>query len=312
MNWTTVVNTYLAQRRQLGYTLESEGRLLLDYALFADKKKASQLSVSQALQWANHAPSGSRIAIARRFSILRPFSRYLCSMGLSSEVLPTKLIGPTHRRLPPFIFSDDDITQLMVLAESLIPIAGLRAISMRTLIGLLASTGLRPGEAVRLQRKAVNLKHGEINVLQSKGWRQRIVPLAPSTVRALQAYEAFRDNLTPVDQNGAFFLLDNGGSMNIQTVDYAFRILRGKLGLSRQINGRAPRLYDLRHSFVCRRVLAWYKTGEDVNRLMPQLSRYLGHKKIGDTYWYLSIIPELMACVSERFSSCLQVQGDEL
>lgn len=312
MSWATVVNTYLAQRRQLGYTLESEGRSLLDFALFADKEKAPQLTVSLALQWANHAPSGSSIAIARRLSILRPFSRYLCSMGLSMEILPTKLIGPTHRRLPPFIFSDSDITQLMVLADNLTPIAGLRPVSMRTLIGLLASTGLRPGEAVRLQREAVDLEHEELNILQSKGWRQRIVPLAPSTVSALQAYERVRDRLAPTDQSSAFFLLDDERPMDIRAADYAFKLLRRKLGLCQQINGREPRLYDLRHTFVCHRVLTWYKAGEDVNRLMPQLSRYLGHKKVGDTYWYLSVIPELMACVSEQFSSFIQAQGGEL
>ena len=104
MNWAGIVETYLSQRRRLGYALTIEGRSLQNFSQFAEQKQVSELTVSVALQWANRAPSGSQIAIARRFALLRPFSRYLYTMGLSARILPTKLIGPTHRRLPPFVF----------------------------------------------------------------------------------------------------------------------------------------------------------------------------------------------------------------
>jgi integrase len=151
MNWTALVESYLAQQRQLGYSLLSEGRYLQDFALFAEQQRESMLTIELALCWANQAHSGSDIAIARRFCVLRPFSRYLCAHTMGSVVLPSHFLGPTHRRLPPFIFTDSDISRLMAAADKLIPVNGLRPTTIKTLIGLLASTGLRPGEAVRLR-----------------------------------------------------------------------------------------------------------------------------------------------------------------
>ncbi|NQX90336.1 MAG: tyrosine-type recombinase/integrase [Halioglobus sp.] len=231
-------------------------------------------------------------------------------MGFRAVILPTKFNGPTHRRLAPFIFSEKDIIQLMRAAENLAPIGGLRAASMQTLMGLLASSGLRPGEAVRLQNTAVDLDHQELSVLQSKGWRQRIVPLSMSTVKALRHYVAIRDCAIANNKHGAFFLLDDGRAMDIGSADYAFKVLRKQQGFEQAIPRRSPRLYDFRHSFVCHRILAWYQAGENVNRLLPILSRYLGHKKVSDTYWYMSVIPELMACVSQRFADFLNIDNE--
>jgi integrase/recombinase XerD len=141
MNWTALVSAYLVQQRQLGYSLLSEGRYLQNFALFAEQQTSEPvMTVELALCWANRAPSGADIAIARRFCVLRPFSRYLCARVIGSVVLPSHFIGPTHRRLPPFIFTESDICRLMAAADKLIPINGLRPITIKTLIGLLAST----------------------------------------------------------------------------------------------------------------------------------------------------------------------------
>jgi integrase len=301
MSWTTLVGSYLAQQRQLGYSLLSEGRYLLDFALFAEQQASElALTIELALCWANRAHSGSEMAIARRFGVLRPFSRYVCAHTIGSVVLPTHFLGPTHRRLPPFIFTELDLSQLMTAADKLIPINGLRPTTIKTLIGLLASTGLRPGEAVRLKRQDVSLHERQIIIHKSKGWLRRVIPISPSVVDALCAYTIFRDQLDPLDQSDAFFEFDNYRPLDIRAADYAFHVLRKATGLHSQVNGRQPRLYDLRHTFVCRRVIAWYKSGEDVDCRIAQLSRYLGHKKVSDTYWYLTAIPELMACAANK------------
>jgi len=144
---------------------------------------------------------------------------------------------------------------------------------------------------------------------RSKGWQRRIVPLTPSTIEALREYELVRDCHEPTIQSEAFFLLDHSRPLDISAADYAFGVLREKVGLSLKINGRRPRLYDLRHTFICKRVLTWYEAGENVDRLIPQLSRYLGHKKVSDTYWYISSIPALMACAAERFAKSSLTAG---
>lgn len=205
MNWTLLVESYLAQQRQLGYLLVSEGHCLHDFAQFAARQETTPaLTIELALNWANLAPSGSDIAIARRFSTLRPFSRYLYINGHGSVVLPSHFIGPTHRRLPPFIFTDSDIIRLMDATNQLLPVNGLRKTTIKTLIGLLASTGQRPGEAVRLRCQDVNLNEGEITINYSKGWKQRCIPISPSTVDALSAYATERDQFNPHSLTGFF------------------------------------------------------------------------------------------------------------
>lgn len=310
MNWTSLVKSYLDQRRELGYQLNSEEQQLLNFASYADEKNFSQpLTIPLACEWASLAPSGSAIAIARRTSALRPFSRYLSFINPAYPVLPSRLMGPTHRRLPPFIYSNNDIDGLLAACSSLFTITGLRPITMHTLIGLLLTTGLRPGEGVRLKNDNVNLNSGELIINNSKGWRCRIIPIMESTIKALTAYQDKRNQLIPVSLSDAFFVTDKGKSMNIMAADYSFKLLRKQLKLENQNNSRSPRLYDLRHTFVCRRVLSWYKENVDINCVMPQLAQYLGHKKIGDTYWYIQSTPALMECATFKFNRYLDNAG---
>ena len=310
MNWTFLVESYLAQKRRLGYSLVSEGRYLQGFADFAGEQgDGITLSVSLALRWANLAPSGSDISIARRFCLLRPFSRYLNSLGYDSIILPAHFIGPTHRRLPPYIFSDAEITELMEAANQLFPTNGLRPATMKAFVGLLASTGLRPGEAVRLRCEDLTLEFGEITIRNSKGWKERQIFLSPSSIEALKLYVNFRDRFNASGQVEAFFQLERGRALDIRAADYAFGLLRDAIGLSTKLNDRRPRLYDLRHTFVCRRVIAWYQSDEDIDCRVAQLSRHLGHKKVSNTYWYLTAIPELMACATKRFAGTLSLRG---
>lgn len=305
MSWKSLVEAYLIQKRQLGYSLLSEGRYLQSFACYAEQQQEETvMTVALALRWANLAPSGSNIAIARRFSVLRPFSCYLSNLGDGSVILPTHYIGPTHRRLPPYIFSQVEIIQLMEATKRLYTTKGLRPLTMKTLVGLLASTGLRPGEAVRLMIQDVNLRSGEIIIHHSKGWKQRQIPLSCSTVNALKYYSEFRDEIiTSLHPTDAFFQTDCHQPFNIRSADYAFGLLREELKLSVKFNGRYPRLYDLRHTFVCQRLIAWYQAGVNIDSRIAQLAYYLGHKKVSNTYWYLTAIPELMAFAAKHFNT---------
>jgi integrase len=309
MNWVNVIEAYLAKQRQLGYSLVSEEQYLLSFARFAEQSCETELTIKLALCWANLAPSKSHIAIARRFSALRPLSRYLSEQGHSNIILPTHYVGPTHRRLPPFIFSDADVLQLMSAAAKLFPSNGLRPITIKTLIGLMVSSGLRPGEAVRLQCQDVCFNDGALTIQNSKGWRKRIIPIARSTVIALKSYDRIRRKHNPFSKTGAFFEFDDAQALNIRAADYAFQLTREAAGLMEGLNGRSPRLYDLRHTFVCKRVTQWYEQGENVDNRVVQLSCYLGHKKVSDTYWYLTAIPALMAQAANRFTACERSGG---
>jgi len=301
MNWLELVDSYIDQKRKMGYKLISEARYLQEFAAFAQRQEASQLSVSMALSWANMAISGSDIAISRRFNILRPFSKYLVNCNLDAVILPTHYVGPTHRRLPPYIYSDDEIIELMNAASNLVPTNGLRPITMRTLIGLLTSTGIRPGEAIRLKTEDINLSNGVIRIVDSKGWNSRVVPMSNSTTSEMNGYIQQKNREKPLFQSQQFFEFDYPHSFNIRAADYAFGLLRNQLGLKNKHNHQQPRLYDFRHTFVCKRMISWYQSGINIDSHIAQLSRYLGHKKVSDTYWYLTAIPELMSCAASKF-----------
>lgn len=178
MKWLALVDRYLNDRRNLGYKLEVDGQILKGFAVYADGIGMSlPLDLTKVKEWAILAPSGSEIAIARRMSIARAFSQYIHVLEPLSPVIPTSHIGRTHRRLPPYIYSRDDSDACLRAAKDLLPTCGIRSLTIHTLIGLLLSSGLRPGEAVRLGKGDVNLTTGELTVNLSKSWNRRLVPI---------------------------------------------------------------------------------------------------------------------------------------
>lgn len=303
-DWQAEVTRYLEQRRALGYALASEGQQLQALAGCLTDVDAETLTVARALAWARQAPSGSAIAQSRRLEVLRGFARFIRVDHPSTEIPAGHLLGRTHRRLPPTIFTHAELAALLETADGLSPAGGLRSLSMRTLLGLLAATGLRPGEAVRLARADVDHSEGIIHVRAGKSRCARDVWLDPTVTTALRRYAALRDRSSTTLRSDAFFLRRRDKPLEIRHADYAFRCLARALGWDRRASGyQWPRLYDLRHTFVCHRLLAWYQAGESVEAKIPALATYLGHRKISSTYWYLTAIPELMAITATRFEA---------
>ncbi len=227
------------------------------------------------------------------------------------EIPSPGLIAPAHLRKQPHIYGDGELHELLAATSRLRPVHGLRPITLRAYLGLLACTGLRPPEPLRLSRDDVDLAGGTLTVRETKFRKSRLVPLHQSAACALRAYARARDRHEPRPRSPAFFLLDGGHDLTPRKARTAFRRLRRELGWAASPNRAAPRLYDLRHTFVCRRVLGRYVEGRDVHAAVASLATYLGHVKVTDTYWYLSAIPELMAQAAvrfERFSG--QAEGD--
>ena len=127
------------------------------------------------------------------------------------------------------------------------------------------------------------------------------MPLHPTTTRALQDYAEQRERHCPFARAKTFFVSDSGAALKQSAVRDTFVALRRRLGWADRPQRRPPRIHDLRHSFACRRLLAWYEEGSDINQKLPALSTYLGHVRVTDTYWYLTAIPDLMAVASARF-----------
>jgi len=176
-----------------------------------------------------------------------------------------------------------------------------------TLIGLLAVTGMRPGEAVGLDRLDVNLKNGVVLVRAGKQKKQREVPLHRTTITVLREYARLRDACIREPSTPAFFVSARGQRMGREELNRTFTKLVCEVGLDGRGARARPRPHDLRHAFAVNTLLGWYRAGEDIDRRMPLLSTWLGHVDPASTYWYLEAVPELLELVSRRLEQLPEV-----
>ncbi len=299
--FVTLAEEYLALRRSLGFGLVSHGRSLLDFARYADQiDYRGPLTVDLALRWAESSDSNDPSATARRLSIIRGFARHRAAFDPTTEIPPTGLLGRAIRRKPPHIYSEAEIADLLHAATELRPHGGLRPHCYATLFAVLASTGLRISEAQRLSCKDVDLTAGVVTVRAGKFRKSRLVPLHHSALEPLRRYAAYRD-LCCGARSESFFRTEYAPSLTHMPVQRAFLEIRHRLGWTAEGRARLPRIHDIRHTFVVRRLLRWSEEGIDVDRKIAVLATYLGHAKVTDTYWYLTAVPELMALTARRF-----------
>ena len=184
----------------------------------------------------------------------------------------------------------------------------LRALSMWTLIGLLACSGLRPGEAVALVPADVDLRQDVITVRDSKWGSSRLVPLHASASDALARYRSACAGLFGHDDQPRFFMWTTTKPLRMPAATVTFRRLLAEAGIAAPAGRRPPRLYDLRHRFAVSTLVRWYRDGVDVGEALPGLSTYLGHQQPKDTYWYLQAVPELL----QAAAALLEASGPEL
>jgi integrase len=309
------VDEYLTYRRALGYQLRVEGLLLRSFARYADESgHRGPVSTELALRWARLPEQATRRYQARRLELVRGLARYLAPREPGTEVPPRRMLGPSRSCRTAFIFSEAEIAALIEAARSLAPADGLRPRTYAALIGLMACTGLRITEALTLQAGDVDLDAGVVTVRQTKFHKSRLVPLHPSAAGPLRDYAAARDRRHPAPRDTTFFVSDAGRRLPNGTVRHTFHRLLKRAMPGAAPTGRArPRLHDLRHSFACRRLMAWYRDGTDIDRAIDRLATYLGHAKVTDTYWYLTGGPELLALAGRRFEQfATPTQGDTL
>jgi integrase len=294
--------TYLVLRRNLGCALEREGSLLLDFARFADRAgHEGPLTAELAVRWAKRPEGTKQIWWARRLDVVRRFARHQVALDPRTEVPLPRLLGTSHHRAQPHIYSDEEISALLRATGALASTSGLRPFTYSTLFGLLLSTGLRISEALRLARTDVDLQNGVLRIAETKFYKSRLVPLHATTTVALRRYQEQRDRLCPPPQAGTFFVSDSGAALKQNAAWHTFVVLRRRLGWENRPQRRRPRIHDLRHTMACRRLRAWYEDGTDINQALPALSTYLGHANVTNTYWYLSAVPDLMSLASARF-----------
>ncbi len=287
-------------RRALGHKLRDHGRLLMSFVDFLEEAGADHVSVELALAWATLPQAVQSVWWSQRLGVVRCFARHLVAIDERTEVPPPDALAVRAPRTLPHHYSAAEIAALLAQARTIrFP---LKAATYETLIGLLASTGLRVGEATRLDRGEVDLHAGLITIRESKFRKSRLVPLHPSTREALAAYAKRRDELLPRPKADSFFLSLAGTRLNHGGVNQTFRRLVQVAGLESP-GRRRPRPHDLRHTFAVEVLLGWYRAGLDVAPRLAALSTYLGHLKPSSTYWYLEATPELLALACGRLET---------
>jgi integrase/recombinase XerD len=289
---------YVRVRRRLGFEMPQDGRLLAGFVEFLERAGAERITTELALTWARLPVHAHHHRWRQRLSVVRGFARHLATLDPDSEV-PSKDLLPGHRpRIAPYIYTENEITALIAAAGRLSP--SLRAARHQTLIGLLAVTAMRPGEALALDRQDVDLRHGLVHVRAGKQKKQRELPVHPSTVRALRNYARLRDARFPEPTTPAFFIGARGRRMPREELNRTFMQLIGEVGLNGRGARARPRPHDLRHTLAVQTLLDWLDAGEDIDRRMPLLSTFLGHVDPASSYWYLEAVPELLARISRR------------
>jgi len=295
----SLAKRYLAHRRKMGFAMTSEGGLLLDFARFADRVAPRQaLTTSLVLRWATLPQPAKRVYHAARYAAVRGFARYCAALEPRGEVPPPLFLGSVFKRRAPHLFSAQEIRLILRRARALSPrISPLRPVTYATLLALAACTGLRLCELLQLEVGALDVAAGCLRVARSKLGPPRVIPLHPTSVRALQRYRQMRLRTYPLSHR--FFVGPKGRPLQKTSVEWTLR----KLVRGIPPNGERPsvRFVDLRHSFATHLIARWSRARRPVSHHLLLLARYLGHQNFRSTWWYVSPEPEALAAASARF-----------
>jgi integrase len=295
------LHDYLRIRRQLGFKLKADGRLLEQFVEFLEQAGAERVTVDLAVRWARLPQGVHPHRWRQRLGIVRGFARYLATVDPASEVPSVDLLAAHRARVAPYIYAPAEIRALMAAARELTP--PLRAAAFETVIGLMAATGLRLGEALGLDCQDVDLEGGALHVRAGQT-KQREVPLHPTTIEALENYARLRDRHPHA--GGAFFITGPGRRLTRSVFYDTFPKLRRQAGLQGRGERGYARAHDLRHTFAVRTLLDWHQAGLDIDKRLPLLSTYLGHLHPESTYWYLQAVPELLRLVARDLDGAIE------
>lgn len=296
----TALADYLAVRRSLGFKLARDGLLLEQFVAFCEQANAERVTSELALAWVTTPADASPSWLNMRLTVVRGFAGWLQASDPATEMPPLGWLPP-RRRTNPYLYSDAEIAALLAVARR--ARWPLSAATYEALIGLLVVTGLRVGEAIRLDTADVSLAEGLLTVRHSKFGQSRQIPIHPTTITALRRYLRRRSALSPIPGEPGLFVHPAGNRITYPSVQQMFHALVRRAGLTPRSPHCRPTIHGLRHSFAVNTLLRWYRDGDDVQARLPLLSTWLGHADPKWTYWYLSACPELLALAAQRLEA---------
>jgi len=303
LNLQLYAERYSELRKALGFKFR-ERSLIQQFVHFLESQDGTgPIRAAMAFEWAISAsPTCGRVGQVQRLTVARHFLIYLKAFLPDTEIPASGLLAE-ERRPRPRLYSDEEIARMQQATRTLWESGSLKQIAFETLIGLLASTGLRIGEALRLTLADLHLDSDlpHLEIRDTKFGKSRFVPVHPSTAQHLRLYLDKRRDIVG-DKPEALFLLRPNKPLQYPPAQAYFRQITCAAGVPKNPPGRrGPLWHSLRHTFAVRRLLTWYREGADVRSLLPNLAVYLGHVGPTQTYHYLTAAPELLSAAASMF-----------
>jgi integrase len=291
------IEGYIALRRSLGYAFHKQAAILRALARYVEARQiegplTQDLALRFLLSW-----EGTANGRAVRHGVIRRFCEYLAIYDARTETLDPRALPRSRAVPPPRILSDEELGSLMSACRRVSPRYPERSVVLTVVVGVLASTGLRSGEALRLDRADVDLAEGVLHIRRTKFRKDRLVPVHTTTRAALRQYARHRDEVFPAPKDSGFFLSSRGNRLSSTGFHIAFSAACKLAGLG---GGKAMRPHDLRHRFAVTRLAAWHREQIDVQALLPLLATYLGHTRYTDTAYYVTGTADLLGMAADR------------
>jgi integrase/recombinase XerD len=288
---TQLVDSYLELRRSTGFRMGVHEYLLHNFASFAAERGETHIQSRTAIEWATQAPSeGQR---ANRLGMLRVFARFARAEDARHEVPPERVFSARRVHYRPFIFTSNQLHELLVRASQLPPAGSIRPWTFTTLFSLLAVTGMRISEALNLRLS--DMTEDGLVIRETKFQKSRLLPLHPTAVAGLQRY---LDRRGIAEDDHVFISLRGRGIRYSGVVAVFLRLVR-TMGIHPGPGRPGPRIHDLRHGYAVRVLETCPGDRTLVDAHMLALMTYMGHSRLDSTYWYLHATPHLLAQISE-------------
>lgn len=291
------ISDLISYKKALGYSESTYRQNLLNFDRFCYDKYPEEKNLTQELvnEWIIARPNEHINGVKRRASAVRALAKYMNAVGVPAYVIPIGALG-RDKTFTPYIYSNSELESFFHAADQYPQSkrSPLKEHTVPVLFRLIYGCGLRPQEARKLKRSEVDFENKTIYISDSKRHKDRLIPVDSAILDICKEYDIVANVMFP-SRTYFFQFSSNSKPCSNAWVDNVFRKCWELTGIRFFHNGQTPRVYDFRHNYPSRRIMQWLDEGKDLNVLIPYLSAYMGHVYLSDTFYYVHLIPDLIA-----------------